>query len=188
MSSKVIGVVVTGAAGRMGRRLVAGVAKESGLELAGATEAPAHPDLGQDAGFVDQKDRELRHQLHRAPPIGILGPRVTGANGGGGRSCQPSAFSYPPLALRDIRLLFSAGQVRFHDAARQVAAGIEPGLFECFIFHFINVADNSGSFIQQQSFETLQIGWRQTAFSDSVWFFYSGRSFSFLSHFLIAFR
>lgn len=47
-----IGVAVTGAAGRMGRRLVAGVAGDPGLELSGATETKGHPDLGRDAGTM----------------------------------------------------------------------------------------------------------------------------------------
>ena len=46
-----IGVVVCGAAGRMGRLLVA-LAGESGLRVAGAIEATGHPALGRDAGEV----------------------------------------------------------------------------------------------------------------------------------------
>jgi len=45
-------VVVIGAAGRMGRAIVAAVAAEPGLELAGATEVPGHPELGKDAGLL----------------------------------------------------------------------------------------------------------------------------------------
>jgi 4-hydroxy-tetrahydrodipicolinate reductase len=45
-------VVVAGAAGRMGSRLVACLAEERDLRLAAALEAPGHPRLGADAGEV----------------------------------------------------------------------------------------------------------------------------------------
>jgi len=45
-------VTVTGAAGRMGKRLVSLVSESSCLRLAGATEAEGHPALGKDAGDV----------------------------------------------------------------------------------------------------------------------------------------
>ena len=43
-------VIITGAAGRMGKRLVSLVKESSCLKLTGATEAKGHPDLGKDAG------------------------------------------------------------------------------------------------------------------------------------------
>ena len=43
-------VVVAGAAGRMGSRLVALLQDERELRLAAALEAPGHPALGRDAG------------------------------------------------------------------------------------------------------------------------------------------
>lgn len=43
-------VVVAGAAGRMGSRLVALLQQEAGLRLVAALEAPGHPALGRDAG------------------------------------------------------------------------------------------------------------------------------------------
>ncbi|MBI4179065.1 4-hydroxy-tetrahydrodipicolinate reductase [bacterium] len=43
---------VNGAAGRMGRRVVALISEGSGFALAGAYEKEGHPDLGKDAGFV----------------------------------------------------------------------------------------------------------------------------------------
>ena len=49
--SEPVGIVVCGAAGRMGRLLVA-LAPEAGLKVAAAIEAPGHPKLGQDAGEV----------------------------------------------------------------------------------------------------------------------------------------
>jgi len=45
-----ISVVVAGAAGRMGRRIVRLVAADNGFSLAGAVEAPNHESLGKDAG------------------------------------------------------------------------------------------------------------------------------------------
>lgn len=47
-----IGVIVTGAAGRMGRMLVTAVEAEPGEKLVGAVELPGHPALGQDAGAL----------------------------------------------------------------------------------------------------------------------------------------
>lgn len=51
MSSDV-GVVVCGAAGRMGRMLVELASETPGLRVAGAIEAPGHASVGQDAGTV----------------------------------------------------------------------------------------------------------------------------------------
>jgi 4-hydroxy-tetrahydrodipicolinate reductase len=45
-------VVVAGAAGRMGSRLVALLQEEADLHLVAALEAPGHPALGRDAGEV----------------------------------------------------------------------------------------------------------------------------------------
>ena len=45
-------VVIAGAAGRMGCRLVALVQEEQDLRLVGALEAPGHPALLKDAGDI----------------------------------------------------------------------------------------------------------------------------------------
>jgi 4-hydroxy-tetrahydrodipicolinate reductase len=45
-------VIITGAAGRMGKRLVSLIQESSRLQLAGATETKGHPDLGKDAGDI----------------------------------------------------------------------------------------------------------------------------------------
>lgn len=45
-------LIVNGAAGRMGRRLVALAAEDPDIALAGAFERRDHPDLGKDAGLV----------------------------------------------------------------------------------------------------------------------------------------
>ena len=47
-----IHVVISGAAGRMGRTLVRLVQESQDLKLAGAVEAPGHPSLGNDAGLL----------------------------------------------------------------------------------------------------------------------------------------
>jgi 4-hydroxy-tetrahydrodipicolinate reductase len=47
-----IKIAVTGAAGRMGGRIITAVKEAEGLELAGAAERPGHELIGQDAGLV----------------------------------------------------------------------------------------------------------------------------------------
>jgi 4-hydroxy-tetrahydrodipicolinate reductase len=47
-----VGLVVCGAAGRMGRMLVELAGETAGLRVAGAIEAPGHASIGQDAGTV----------------------------------------------------------------------------------------------------------------------------------------
>ena len=47
-----IDVVVAGAAGRMGSRVIACLGEAGDLRLVGALEAPGHPRLGADAGEV----------------------------------------------------------------------------------------------------------------------------------------
>jgi 4-hydroxy-tetrahydrodipicolinate reductase len=47
-----IRVVIAGAAGRMGQALIRLLAESTDLVLAGALEAPNHPDVGQDAGVL----------------------------------------------------------------------------------------------------------------------------------------
>ncbi|MDY6852812.1 MAG: 4-hydroxy-tetrahydrodipicolinate reductase, partial [Thermodesulfobacteriota bacterium] len=46
------GVIVAGAAGRMGGRIMQAVLDYGDLELAGAFERPEHPELGRDAGLA----------------------------------------------------------------------------------------------------------------------------------------
>ena len=46
------GVVVTGAAGRMGQRVIALMQADAQLTLVGAVTHPHHPTLGRDAGEV----------------------------------------------------------------------------------------------------------------------------------------
>src|SRR2546428_13906951 len=49
-TANTIELVVAGAAGRMGTRIVACLVGNPDLRLVGALEAPAHPTLGRDAG------------------------------------------------------------------------------------------------------------------------------------------
>src|SRR4051812_32722826 len=45
-------IAIHGAAGRMGRRLVALAAADPQLKLVAAVDSPTHPDLGKDAGLL----------------------------------------------------------------------------------------------------------------------------------------
>ena len=47
-----VGVIVCGAAGRMGRLLVALAREDARLRVVGAIEAPGQPALGRDAGEI----------------------------------------------------------------------------------------------------------------------------------------
>lgn len=47
-----IKVSVMGAAGRMGRRIIFYLSRESGIKIVGAREAAGHPELGKDAGVL----------------------------------------------------------------------------------------------------------------------------------------
>jgi 4-hydroxy-tetrahydrodipicolinate reductase len=48
--ARAVPVVVCGAAGRMGRMVVALAREDARLRVAGAIEAPGHPAVGRDAG------------------------------------------------------------------------------------------------------------------------------------------
>jgi len=71
----VIPIIVTGAAGRMGRMVIQAIGETPGVQVAGALERPGAPELGQDAGT-----------LCGLPALGValgddlavLLPRVTG--------------------------------------------------------------------------------------------------------------
>ena len=47
-----IKIAVTGAAGRMGGRIITAIKEAEGMELAGAVERPGQPAIGQDAGLT----------------------------------------------------------------------------------------------------------------------------------------
>src|SRR5438034_3350301 len=68
-----VDVVVAGAAGRMGTRVVACLQGAPDLRLVGALEAPAHPALGRDAAERGRADDHTPEpQSHRVPLSGLL--------------------------------------------------------------------------------------------------------------------
>jgi 4-hydroxy-tetrahydrodipicolinate reductase len=89
-------VVVAGAAGRMGSRLVALLAEERDLKLVGALEAPGHPSLGRDAGEVAGIGRV-------GVPIGADPERLLGPD----RILME--FSVPEATLAHLRLVGRQG-------------------------------------------------------------------------------
>lgn len=52
-----IKIIICGAAGRMGKRIIACARDEEGLEIAGAVERSGHPDLGMDAGELSGRGK-----------------------------------------------------------------------------------------------------------------------------------
>src|SRR2546422_7553825 len=95
-TANTIELVVAGAAGRMGTRIVACLVGNPDLRLVGALEAPAHPTLGRDAGEL--------------AGVGRLGVTVGG---------DPAAvitrnrvlveFSVPEASLEHLRLVARIG-------------------------------------------------------------------------------
>jgi 4-hydroxy-tetrahydrodipicolinate reductase len=89
-------VVIAGAAGRMGSRLVALLQHEPGLRLAAALEAPGHTALRRDAGEVAGVGR--LHVPISADPEDALGPdRIL------------IEFSIPDASLDHLRVLARKG-------------------------------------------------------------------------------
>jgi 4-hydroxy-tetrahydrodipicolinate reductase len=89
-------VVIAGAAGRMGSRLVAVLREYPDLALAGALEAPGHPALAKDAGEVAGVGR-------LGVPITADAERVLG----GERTLVE--FSNPEASLGHLRILARSG-------------------------------------------------------------------------------
>jgi len=88
-------IVVGGAAGRMGSRIVA-LHREAGLRLAAALEAPGHRALGRDAGEV--------------AGAGVLGvPLTADAAAAITRDRVLIEFSVPEASLEHLRLVARAG-------------------------------------------------------------------------------
>src|SRR5713101_1267895 len=95
-----VDVVIAGAAGRMGCRLVALIQAEKDLHLAAALEAPGHPSLLRDAGEV--------------AGVGKLGIPITAdPEGALGRDRVLIEFSIPDASLGHLRM-----------AARQAARAV----------------------------------------------------------------
>ncbi|HEV8473603.1 MAG TPA: 4-hydroxy-tetrahydrodipicolinate reductase [Methylomirabilota bacterium] len=89
-------IVVGGAAGRMGARVVALHGEAPGLRLAAALEAPGHPALGHDAGEI-AKVGPLKVPI-TADPRAVLSPdRVL------------VEFSVPEASLEHLRLVAETG-------------------------------------------------------------------------------
>ncbi len=92
-----ISVVVAGAAGRMGKRLIALIRDSKDLQVAGAVERAGHPDLGRDAG-----------EVAGLGPIGVrLGDDVGTA-----------------LKAADVLLDFTAAGAAMHDLEAASRAGV----------------------------------------------------------------
>lgn len=91
-----IDLVVAGAAGRMGSRIVALHREPPGLRLAAALEAPGHRALGRDAG--------------ETAGIGALGVPVTADAGAAiTRDRVLVEFSVPDASLKHLRIVARAG-------------------------------------------------------------------------------
>jgi 4-hydroxy-tetrahydrodipicolinate reductase len=94
--SEPLPLVVCGAAGRMGRLLIALARDDARLRVAGAVEAPDHPALGRDAG-----------ELAGGGPLGV---RVTA---GLGAVCAPEQvvldFTVPEATLGHVRVAAERG-------------------------------------------------------------------------------
>jgi 4-hydroxy-tetrahydrodipicolinate reductase len=89
-------VVIAGAAGRMGSRLVALVQDEGELRLVAALEAPGHTALGRDAGEVAGVGR-LDLPLTADPEDALAGGRIL------------IEFSVPEASLAHLRVLARKG-------------------------------------------------------------------------------
>jgi 4-hydroxy-tetrahydrodipicolinate reductase len=91
-----VDLVIAGAAGRMGSRIVALHRDAPGLRLAAALEAPGHRALGRDAG--------------EAAGVGVLGVAITAdAEGAIARDRVLVEFSVPDASLEHLRLVARAG-------------------------------------------------------------------------------
>jgi 4-hydroxy-tetrahydrodipicolinate reductase len=113
-------VVVAGAAGRMGNRLVALLQQETELRLVAALEAPGHPALGRDAG--------------ESAGVGRLGvPIAADVEAALGRDRILIEFSVPEASLAHARLVGRhggravIGTTGFTAAQREELAGIARG-------------------------------------------------------------
>ncbi len=90
-------IAVCGAAGRMGRRIVALTHEHPEMEIVGALEFPKHPALGNDAGEV--------------AGIGHIAVPITSDLGEVLKKCDVLVdFSSPETSLRNIRAAAEAGK------------------------------------------------------------------------------
>jgi 4-hydroxy-tetrahydrodipicolinate reductase len=112
-----VDVVVAGAAGRMGSRVVACVRESGDIGLAGALEAPGHPAAGRDAGEV--------------AGVGVMGVAIgTDAAAVLGRDRVLIEFSAPEPTLEHLRRIADTGgravigTTGFTPAQREEVAGL----------------------------------------------------------------
>jgi 4-hydroxy-tetrahydrodipicolinate reductase len=89
-------IIIGGAAGRMGMRIIALLGEAPGLRLAGALEAATHPSLGRDAGEVAGAGR-LGIPITGDPKAAITGDQML------------VEFSVPEASLEHLRLVAAAG-------------------------------------------------------------------------------
>jgi 4-hydroxy-tetrahydrodipicolinate reductase len=95
-TARPVDIVVGGAAGRMGMRIVALARETSDLRVVAALEAPGHRALGADAGEVAQVGR-AGVPITGEPAAAITAGRVL------------VEFSVPEASLEHLRLVASAG-------------------------------------------------------------------------------
>ncbi|MBI4247535.1 MAG: 4-hydroxy-tetrahydrodipicolinate reductase [Candidatus Rokubacteria bacterium] len=89
-------LVIAGAAGRMGSRIVACLPEVSDLRLVAALEAPGHPALGRDAGETAGVGR-LGVAISHDPKTALT------------RDCILIEFSTPEASLDHLRIVAGAG-------------------------------------------------------------------------------
>ena len=89
-------IIIGGAAGRMGLRIVALLGEAPGLRLAAALEAATHPSLGRDAGELAGAGR-LGIPITGDPKAAIVQDRML------------VEFSVPEASLEHLRLVAAAG-------------------------------------------------------------------------------
>src|SRR5439155_22720410 len=90
-------VVVAGAAGRMGCRVVACLAEDGQLRLAAALEAATHPAIGRDAGEVAGCSR-LGVPIGSDPKEALTAGRIL------------IEFSVPEASLEHLRIVAAVGR------------------------------------------------------------------------------
>jgi len=150
MSDAAAGVMVVGAAGRMGLEVRAALADEPSLELRGALERPGHPDLGTtlDEGVTLQDDPKRALEgcrvaidfsvpastlanLHAAADAGVA--YVTGTTGfdeAGRRELEAFAERIPLIYAPNFSVSVNVLGWLAREAARRLGAGYDAEIFE----------------------------------------------------------
>jgi len=90
-------VAVTGAAGRMGGRIITLVTEAAGLKVTGAVEASGHPRIGEDAGYV--------------AGCGDLGVKISGSLEEALANADVLIdFTFPEVTLANIKVCAALGK------------------------------------------------------------------------------